>query len=322
LVSPLNSSLTTSLPSPVALTPASAPAAAPVTAKPTATAGSAALSATSAPCPTLGAADASGAPCPTPLLGAADAQSAAMCRQMLSAIVTLLQQFMKDMVAGNTFSLGTAGTAGTTTPKPAVTLPVASAGTASAGTAAASPSAGNGRLTIAQIDSFTGTTHGQEIANVLKNGGGDSSLAGKVDLIQFDIAKNGNTSQNINDALQSVIQQVQSGTKIDAVNMSLQDFQASATSKQTSALVDQLAALGVPVAVAAGNSGPGQVNQLEGNNSFNVQSATNGQINATSGKGNVTANGQTTSFATANLAPVLAAKHAQGLSVAQIRASV
>lgn len=179
----------------------------------------------------------------------------------------------------------------------------------------------NGRLVIAQVDLFTGSTHGNEIAQTLKSGGGDPSLASRIDLLQFDIG-GGGSSQKTNDALKAIIQKVQNGEKIDAVNLSLTSFVNDASSQETRALVDQLGNLGVPVAIAAGNNGPNQENQLEGSTSFNVQSATNGKLNASSGRGNVTAEGRTTSFATANLAPILAAKRADGQTLSQIRASL
>lgn len=189
--------------------------------------------------------------------------------------------------------------------------------------AAAPPS--NGRLKIAQIDTFaadnTGYNHGTDMARILRNGGGDPSLAGRVDLMQFDIA-GGNSAGKITSSLQNVLQRVQAGEQVDAVNISLTAFQNDGNTQQSRALIDQLSALGVPVVVAAGNNGPGQVNQLLGNGSFNVQSATNGRINPSSGRGNTTFGGRTTSVATANLAPILAAQKAAGLSPAQIRANL
>lgn len=152
----------------------------------------------------------------------------------------------------------------------------------------------------------------------LEAGGSDNTLAGKVKLLQYDIG-NGN-EQKLNDALTDILARVNRGESIDAVNISLQDFVSSPQTRMTRALVDQLAAKGVPVAIAAGNHGPSDDNQLEGTNTFNVQSTTNGQVNATSGLGNITSEGPDTSFATANLTPTLALLHAQGFSINEIRA--
>jgi hypothetical protein len=193
-----------------------------------------------------------------------------------------------------------------------------------AGNAGNSQSAGkgNGRLKIVQIDNFsadnTGFNHGQEMAKVLKNGGGDQSLSGKVDLDQYNVA-GGNTTKKASDALRNVLQRVQSGEQVDAVHMPLQAFQQDGNTQEVKQLIDQLAAAGVPVVVAAGNEGPGKQNALTDDNSFNVQSATNGRVNGNSGKGNITSEGRTTSFASANLAPVLAAKKNAGLSLGQMK---
>jgi hypothetical protein len=178
--------------------------------------------------------------------------------------------------------------------------------------------AAGGPLRIAQIDSFS-SEHGEEIADLINGGGTHSDLVqDDIDLLQYDIG--GGSNQKINDSLRDIIMRVQSGERIDAVNMSLQDFTESDAAAETSQLVDQLIAMGIPVAVAAGNDGPGAQNFLEGQNSFNVESFTNGMRNGTSGLGNVQSDGSTTSYATANLTPLLASLHAQGMSIAQIRA--
>lgn len=181
-----------------------------------------------------------------------------------------------------------------------------------------------GQVRIAQIDNFTtdqtGFNHGQEIANTLRNGGNDPNMRGKVDLLQYDVSKGGGSiTDRIADSLENVAQRVQNGEQIDAVNLSMQDFQASGDTQRVKAAIEQLSQLGVPVAVAAGNGGRDTVNQLTGNSSFNVQSATDGNINQDSGLGNITAEGQTTSFATANLTPLLARMKASGASVGDIR---
>jgi hypothetical protein len=173
-----------------------------------------------------------------------------------------------------------------------------------------------GTLNIAALDDFTGSSHGDNIAKTLENGGGDAGLAGKVNVQKFNIS-NGSTSQ-INDSLKQIIAQVKNGGSIDAVNISQQALNSTSDTTLTSQLVDQLAAMDIPVAIAAGNGGPQKHNYLEGNNTFNVSSSTNGQVNASSGEGNVVADGETTSQATANLSPILALRHRLGMTNQEI----
>lgn len=181
-----------------------------------------------------------------------------------------------------------------------------------------------GRLKIAVIDSFVtqsnGFNHGEEISRILKSGGSDASLAGKIDLLQFDVNRGSNRTDGIADALEDVIRRVQNGEKIDAVNISQQDFTADADTQRVQEAINRLKELNVPVAVAAGNEGAGAVNQLANNNAFVVSSTTNGLLNSSSGLGNIRAEGRSTSFATANAAPILAKLKASGLSVDRIKA--
>jgi hypothetical protein len=174
---------------------------------------------------------------------------------------------------------------------------------------------GAGRPKIVQIDDFStdrnGFNHGQEIAKTLNSDG-------NVDLQQYDVSRGGNRLTNISNALDDVIARVQNGETVDAINISLQDLDNSPISQQIRNKIDQLSSLGVPVAVAAGNGGPGARNALTTNTSFNVASTTNGVRNNNSGVGNVQAEGRTTSFATANLARQLAEKHAQGYTSGQL----
>jgi len=171
-------------------------------------------------------------------------------------------------------------------------------------------------LNIVQIDDFstdkTGFNHGQEIANTL-------SQDGNANIQKYDISKGGNRLQNISNALDDVIAKAQNGESIDAVNLSQQDLDDnSPIAQEIRSKIDTLSSLGVPVAVAAGNGGPGKTNSLAGRNSFNVASTTNGAVNGDSGRGNVTAEGRTTSFATANFALQLAEMHAQGYTSGQL----
>ena len=162
------------------------------------------------------------------------------------------------------------------------------------------------------IDSFSDSTHGNEIASSLLRGGADAGLSGKVQLEKFDV-RGGSVGQ-INTHLESIIQKVLNGETIDAVNISQQALNSTPETSRTSQLIEQLSALGIPVAVAAGNGGSNAHNYLTGKQSFNVSSANQGVLNATSGRGNIISEGMTTSFATANLAPLLALRHRLGLS--------
>ena|GEM_PF-3081733 len=179
-----------------------------------------------------------------------------------------------------------------------------------AGTTFSSPSPGGNPLKIVAIDDFS-SGHGQEITKTLAQGG-------DVDVQQYDISKGGNRLANISSSLDDVIARVRNGETIDAVNLSQEDFGNSSLGNEVRRKIELLSDLGVPVAVAAGNGGRNQVNSLAASNSFNVGSTTNGVLNRSSGIGNVTAEGQTTSFATANLTSQLARMHAQGYSNGQI----
>jgi hypothetical protein len=251
----------------------------------------------------------------TPMLNNAD-----LTRSLLQMIGQLLAG--KSLLSQKLTGIQKAASTAKALPQIALQNSAPAAG--GAGNAGNSQSAGkgNGSLKIVQIDNFsadnTGFNHGQEMAKVLKNGGGDQGLAGKVDLDQYNVA-GGNTNKKASDALRDVLQRVRNGEQVDAVHMPLQAFQQDGNTQEVKQLIEQLSAAGVPVVVAAGNEGPGKQNTLTGENSFNVQSATNGKVNGNSGKGNVTAEGRTTSFASANLAPILAAKKNAGLSLGQMK---
>lgn len=175
--------------------------------------------------------------------------------------------------------------------------------------------ASNGQLNIAQIDDFstdrTGFNHGQEIAKTL-------NPDGSTNLMQFNIAGGGDRTQNISNALDSVLAKVKSGQRVDAVEIPQVDANDNATTQAIRAKIEQLTQAGVPVILAAGNNGPGQHNFLETNSSFNVENTVNGRVSSQSGQGNVKAEGRTTSFASANLALQVARLKAQGESVGQI----
>lgn len=198
-------------------------------------------------------------------------------------------------------------------------------------TPAASPSSGSpapassggasgSKPNIVVIDSFSGSgaSHGNEIVNTILQGG-------PANIQKFDLGDSSNnqaTYENtISNALDQVIKQVQSGQKVDAVNLSQQigGGPDDATTQKIRQQIQQLSALGVPVDVAAGNNGPNTKNLLADNSGFVVESGTNGKINRDSGIGNILENAPTTSFATAELTGKVAALKASGLSLDQIK---
>ena len=299
--------------------------------------GTAPTTATASPL-ALSASPTSTAVAPTSAIGgAAPGDSAGgMLQELLSMMMTMLEQLLGGgqtaqpqaatgaAPVGTAGTGGTAGTAGTTDSGNAGsagttdgTGAAGNAGTtqpAAATTGATGASGANRPLVIAQIDDFntdsTGFNHGQSIAQTLQSGGGDPSLAGNINLLQYQAS---GSSNSIAGALGNVIQKVQSGQTVDAVELPQDDFNNDAGSQQVRQDIDQLKALGVPVVVAAGNNGPGNVNQLADGNAITVANTQNGQLDPNSGVGNTQFEGRTTSFASANLAPIIALQHAEGL---------
>lgn len=167
------------------------------------------------------------------------------------------------------------------------------------------------QVNVAVIDNFendaNGFNHGQEITNTILNGGSNAELAGKIDVQQFNVAGQG--EEGIANALQQILTNVQNGERLNAVNISLQDFVPDQFTDQIRNTITELSKAGVPVLVAAGNEGINNTNLLGGDGALVVQSTTNGQLNPNSGPGNIQSEGDTTSFATANLTPTIAANH-------------
>lgn len=158
-------------------------------------------------------------------------------------------------------------------------------------------------LQVAVIDDFVaekdGFNHGQEIASIIEESGARTQ--------RFNIDRpGGDRTSLISSALDTLIAQVSRGQRVDAVNISQQDFQASATTARINRQVDLLESLGVPVVVAAGNE-PGKVNELARTADIVVESS-----EAPSGKGNVKAPGSSTSRAAARVAPLAALAKVKG----------
>lgn len=146
--------------------------------------------------------------------------------------------------------------------------------------------------TVAVIDDFN-SNHGNQVAGIVQNGGANT--------LRFDVNSGGSRDQGVLNALDNVIGAVQSGQRVDAVNLSQQNFQASATTGAIQQRIGLLESMGVPVVVAAGNNGGGAANQYAGNASFVVESNGPG-----SGRGNVRGAGNTTSEAAASVAAQIA----------------
>jgi len=210
--------------------------------------------------------------------------------------------------------------------------PLALAGTAAAGGGAGTAAVGQGiaadgrvlantdptRTTIVQIDSFTtdetGFNHGEEVGQTILAG----SNAATTDLIQLDA---GPSVAGIADNLEQVLARMDQGQDYDAINISLGADVGNADAARVQQLVDEFAARGVAVNISAGNDGPGVANGLATQNAFIVANTENGQLDAASGTGNVTAEGRTTSFATAAFTAQAAAAVNAGATLDSIRTS-
>ena len=153
--------------------------------------------------------------------------------------------------------------------------------------------------TVAVIDDF-GSSHGNEVAGIVQSGGAST--------LRFDVNNGGSRDQGVLNALDSVIGAVQSGQRVDAVNLSQQNFQANGATAAIQQRIGLLESMGVPVVVAAGNGGGGQANQYAGGASFVVEGD-----GPNSGRGNVHGQGATTSQAAAQVAAQVAIAHSQGL---------
>lgn len=245
-----------------------------------------------------------------PALGAAVPAASDASMETLVAVLKQVISTLNVMLGGSSTSAASTTSAATSakaTPALAATSTPTTSLTQPASTVARKP-------VIAQIDTFqadnTGFNHGQEIAKSLSVDKG----AGAAELKQYDLK---NTS--ISGALNDIIAKVKSGQTIDAVELPQQNFTNNAESANVRAAIQQLSALGVPVVIAAGNSGPNQKNSFADNSGLVVQNIENGKLDANSGTGNVSFEGRTTSFASANLAAVVAAQRAKGASLAQIK---
>lgn len=185
------------------------------------------------------------------------------------------------------------------------------------GQQAAAQQGGNRAPVVAVVDDFVtdndGYNHGNEIAGIVQNEGAQA--------LRLNIDNGGSRDVAIVNALDEVIARARSGQQIDAVNLSQQNFQASVTGGAIGQRLQVLQSMGIPVAVAAGNGGNMQQNQLTNGATFAVENSDFGSENraGSSSAGNIRAEGRFTSQATPVVAAQAAALHAQGLGTAQIQ---
>lgn len=190
---------------------------------------------------------------------------------------------------------------------------------------------GGNPVRVAVIDDFVaegnGFNHGQNIDQIITSGG--AVVAGQINqaqpniqTVQFNIDDGGNRNQNILASLNQIAQRASRGERFDAINLSQQDFAASGdTQAITAAIANLQNNFGIPVVVAAGNDGADSRNQLAGTAAFVVENSTLGQDGRadTSGVGNIRAEGEFTSQATANVTSRVAQLRSQGYSFQQIQ---
>lgn len=170
-------------------------------------------------------------------------------------------------------------------------------------------------LKIAVIDDFVaendGFNHGEMVASTIENGG---ALAKDlpIETLRFNIDQPGqDRTKMISSSLAQILQKVRNGEEINAVNLSQQAFTQTETTRHINEQVDQLEDLGVAVVVAAGNE-PGKVNELARSANIVVENTdADGKRAATSGLGNVRAEGNSTSKAAANFSTVAAFRQAK-----------
>lgn len=189
-------------------------------------------------------------------------------------------------------------------------------------------------LVIAVIDDFVPETnpenvradgsqfnHGKTMESIIESGGALEGAGfdydGEIRTINYNVDVPGASREEmISNALYDVIERAEAGEHVDAVNLSQQSWGDSAFSEEIDEAITILQEeYGIPVVVAAGNSGPGQVNRLAEEAMLVVENAEFGDETraSSSGRGNVRSEGVYTSQATANAAVLAALLQDQGL---------
>ncbi len=237
----------------------------------------------------------------------------ALARDVVQVVCSILEMAMADSGLG-TGALGGASDLASVNG----TAPAAGQGLAADGTVLANTDPT--RTTIVQIDNFvadnTGFNHGQEVGNAIL---ANSPNPANVDLIQLESGNNPATlSANIANNLQEVLTRMDQGQDYDAINISQTTDPNDPNNARIHDLINEFARRGVAVNIAAGNHGAGVTNGLNTDGAFVVQNTQGGQVAAESGLGNVSAEGRTTSFATAAFTGQAAAAVNGGANLSQI----
>ena len=170
-----------------------------------------------------------------------------------------------------------------------------------------------GRPRVAVIDDFNGS-HGKSMANAIRMAGADA-----LEVNVAEGAKKRTTS--IADALQNLSARLDRGERIDAVNLSQQAFQDSPDAERIQQAIKYIQARhGVPVVVAAGNSGPDKTNVLSRGAALVAENAVRGtdKTSTKSGKGNILQEASSTSMATALVSAQAAILHRRGWGVKNV----
>lgn len=177
-----------------------------------------------------------------------------------------------------------------------------------------------GKPKVAVLDDFTvrnAHTHGDEMALALRKSGAD--------VLSINVAQGGSRQNNIARGLQDVIARLDRGERIDAVNLSQQAFTGGADAERIRLSIEEIQTrFGVPVVVAAGNSGPDKANKLARSAALVAQNATPGtdKLSAKAGPGNILQEADSTSMATALVAARAARLHSRGWGMADIVAGL
>jgi hypothetical protein len=231
--------------------------------------------------------------------------------------------------AGAAAAAGPTGQAGSAVGAPAAPMSATEAAGAARGGLMGARQLGRGfedvlrdTPTVAVIDDFSRAGgHGDQIASLIENGDPEG---GAIRTMRHNIANGGDLTSNIAGSLDDVLRRVQNGQKVDAVNLSQQNFQASGSSQALQDRIARLQEAGVPVVVAAGNGGAGQQNQLARGAAFVVENSNRGSESRaqSSGTGNIRAEGQFTSQAAATVSARVAKAHSQGANPQQINQTV
>ncbi len=203
-------------------------------------------------------------------------------------------------------------------------------------------------IQIIQIDNFTPIppedafytqdihfNHGETVANMLRMGGAEPSLRGRITLRTFNIgAPEGQEpeltdkwSMRIADVLEQIVAEVKvDPTSVDVVCIAQQNPQDTPQTKVVRDHIDTLLSLGIPVVVAAGNQSDELSdsvnfvpNALANMNAFVVQATQHGNLLSNSKPGNVSAEGRSTSFAAPAVAPLLGYYKTLGYGIDEIR---